>query len=87
MTAKPCKHPDGCERPAVKTRGGWCRMHGARIERNGEPGPVQAIKPKKRDTLRKDDFATRDDFPGYGKLRCTICGRRFIDHRLTERCT
>lgn len=34
-----CIHPDTCERPTHKGHR-WCRMHLARIEKYGEPGPV-----------------------------------------------
>lgn len=36
--SNPCKHPDGCPRPAQKV--GWCDMHYTRVRRTGDPGPV-----------------------------------------------
>ena len=83
---RPCIHPDGCHRPGVKNRSGWCRMHGNRIERNGDPGPVEALKPKTRDTLTKDAFAAGNDFIGYGRLTCVVCKRPYVKHRITESC-
>ena len=81
MTAT-CRHPDGCHRPGRKTRGGWCSMHAARIERNGDPGPANPVKGRKE--TNPDRFGD-STFPGYGKLVCH-CGRPFSQHKITERC-
>ena len=71
-----CIHRDGCHRVGRPNRGGWCSMHGARVERTGVPGPVN---PKNK--VRKRDESYGDpEFKGYGILKCAICGEPLRDH-------
>lgn len=85
---KACKHPDGCERPAVRTRGGWCRMHGARIARTGDPGPAGVIvnTQKRVGTMPGDPHFGDNQYRGRGVLTCAHCGRALRDHSILEPC-
>ena len=77
-----CKHPDGCHRPALKTRGGWCRMHGARIARNGNPGPPDPYTKRRQP---KDQYGD-NTYTGNGGLICRFCNTPLRDHSITRPC-